>query len=307
MTDGVYRASSQHCPECRELLRDHDSRLVCDSCHGMLLSLEDLQASIHEIDGGDAAIEVRDRLATNTPCPRCGSALETCTLTIGDALLGIGVRWCARDGAWMPRDMLVAAYANAGRRKHRRLQTFGTSAHSKNVLTGAPSGGRAGPPADAGMVAVIQSATNPFAHATLAISSWAGPRTHTVFVSAHRGHALKCSSCGDAPLQFAGDRWVCATCHGSFVEDAALVAMVEEMTGAPWQLPVPEGPVAARRCPVCNAAMHAEPIETVAIERCHGHGVWFARDALAGVLEHAGHPVEVGGWLHRLFHLGHGR
>lgn len=299
-----YRDSALRCPHCGGGLRDHESRLVCDACDGMLLPLDDLATSIHEIDGGDAPVELRDRAPLAAACPRCGGNLETGTIAIGSAVLGTDLVCCPVDGVWMPRDTLVAAYANAGRRKHRLWQSFGTSADGSVALTGAPSGGRAGPPAGVGMVAVIQADSNPFAHADLAISQWQRPRVHTVFVTAYRGRKLTCSTCGGAPLAFEGDRWVCATCHGSFVEDAALIAMVEEMSGTPWQLPAPEGAAGARTCPVCAAPMRTEAIEAVTIDRCHGHGVWFAPSALAGMLEHAAQPAKVGGWLHRLFHRG---
>jgi Zn-finger nucleic acid-binding protein len=48
--------------------------------------------------------------------------------------------------------------------------------------------------------------------------------------------------------------------------------------------------------------MIAEPLATVAIDRCGVHGVWFDCGELASALEHIGEPPGgLGSWLKRLF------
>jgi hypothetical protein len=102
-----------------------------------------------------------------------------------------------------------------------------------------------------------------------------------------------------------------------FVETAALEAMVSEMANEPWRLPPPAPPTIAptegdpyradggadgRPCPSCGVGMIAEPLATVAIDRCGVHGVWFDCGELASALEHIGEPPGgLGSWLKRLF------
>lgn len=206
----------------------------------------------------------------------------------------------------MPREALVAIYAAAGQRARaehaRAARPYGA------VMSSSLQGkGRTAPPVGTGMVAVIQGSSNPFSHGgELAISHWesARPLVHTVFVTAYRGYRLICPVCSGQPLAFEGDRWVCVRCAGSFVEDAALVAMISDIAHVPWELPATSAAAGTRPCPVCKTAMAAERLEEVQVDRCAGHGVWFDDRELAAALEHAGTAERPHGWLHRLFHRG---
>jgi Zn-finger nucleic acid-binding protein len=129
------------------------------------------------------------------------------------------------------------------------------------------------------------------------------PVTHTAFVSAFRGKQLSCPKC-NAALAFEGDRWDCKTCAGTFVEDAALMAMVSDILKTPWGMPPVSGTAGAAACPVCATAMTVERLASTTIDRCERHGVWFDEDELATVLlETSGEqePHGIGAWIKRLF------
>jgi hypothetical protein len=143
------------------------------------------------------------------------------------------------------------------------------------------------------------------ASSALAISNWHDhrPRVHTLFVSAHKDRRLGCPACKETALSYQGHRWGCATCAGSFVENAALAAMIAEMSQQPWAAPAVSGAPGDRACPLCGAAMLVELLEAVTIDRCADHGVWFDDEELQAALHHAGAPpLGIGGWLKQLFH-----
>ena len=285
----VFRDSGRACPRCDGAsLREHDGRLVCDECDGLLLGEAELATSIHELDHKDDPIVARPTAQADAPCPKCGDPMQTCDLFVGTHAIGGGFLRCARDGIWMPRDVMVSLYTWASRRTdhHGHARPYGS------VIQPALAGlGRAAPPPGAGMVGVLQGIRDAFSHGSdLLISqtqrSW--PKTHTVFVSALRGNRLTCPVCQGHPLSFQGERWGCERCNGSFVENPALVEMVTAMTNAPWDLPEAVGKAGERKCPACAGAMLREIVETVAIDRCAAHGVWFDADELQKLLEQAG-------------------
>lgn len=102
---------------------------------------------------------------------------------------------------------------------------------------------------------------------------------------------------------FQGDRWTCATCLGAFIQEPALTGLVAEMIDGPWELPPPVGSVGPRACPVCTQPMTIETTESVTLDRCAGHGLWFDAGELATTLEHAGglHDGGVRAWVKKLF------
>jgi ribosomal protein S27AE len=301
------------CPRCGEAAVDaRDGHLVCDACDGMLIGADEVASAIHDIDDADATPALREPQPATSACPRCATAMQTVTLAFGTHVLGGGFLSCAQHGVWMPREALVAAYAMAGQRARAAREKTGGSHYApvmSSSLQGGSKGfdrGRSGPPPGAGMVAVIQPTnSNPFAHGgELAISGWERPypMVHTLFVSKYRGYRMRCAACGGNPLEFEADRWVCTRCKGSFVENAALVAMISGMTGELFELPAETGSPRERACPVCATTMIATQLEGVAIERCADHGVWFHDHALAAALQHAAEPGAKPSWLHRLFH-----
>jgi Zn-finger nucleic acid-binding protein len=304
MTD-VYRTSGFMCPSCENSsLREFSNRLVCDECNGMLIEEDDFAASIHELDGKSEALAISDEEPSTQACPKCTRAMTSCHLAVGGLKLKGAFKRCDRDGVWFPRDAMTAAFARASRSVAGR-----GSGGSANGFSGVP-----GTTATGGMNGALQSISSAFgggvaASDRLAIGHWrdSRPRVHTLFVSAHKDKTLGCPVCKETKLTFVGDRWACATCDGCFVEDAALAAMVMEMTNAPWDVPPMTGAGSDRMCPVCEAPMTVEVLEAVTIDRCSPHGVWFDDTELQTALHHASAPpAGVGSWIKQLFHR-HGK
>lgn len=268
----------------------------------MLLADDDLAKSIHELDGRSGGVTVTVEGPAGKACPRCAGELQLARVAVSQIVLHGSLMRCERDGVWVPQGVLAGAFALASRRGHAG-NAHGTRAY------GGVSGGLPFPGAGRAGVTVDSRAgfgSGP-ASAGLAIGQWADsrPRVHTLFVSAYKDRALGCPACKDTKLHFQGDRWACAACGGCFVEDAALSAMVIEMTGRPWQPPAVQGGPGERACPVCDKPMLVEVLEAVTIDRCEGHGVYFDPDELQTALAHAAEPHHVGSFLQRLFRRHH--
>ncbi len=291
----VYRTSGFQCPSCPSSpLREFGRRLVCDECNGMMIEADDFAASIHELDGGTEPLEIADPQPQAKACPRCTREMSSCTLAIGKLSLKGRFMRCDRDGVWMPRESMTAVFARASHRP----RTGGFS-----IAREVPGTGDGGGIADA--MNGIDNAFGSPASKRLAISQWrdARPRVHTLFVSAYKDRRLGCPVCKETRLLYHGDRWSCGTCSGSFVENAALTAMVEEMTAQPWEIPALSGAGSDRHCPVCTELMTVEVLEAVTIDRCAPHGVWFDDSELQTALHHASSPDRgVGSWIKQLFH-----
>jgi ribosomal protein S27AE len=293
------------------LLREFHGRLVCDECAGMQIASDDFAASLHEIDGATDPLEVVRLGVSSVGCPQCPHPMTTCTLRLGSLALAGTFLGCARHGIWIPREAMTAAFARVSRRGgFRGLGAVGAGGGGQDrgggggapAIANVPSGhgGMSGP------MASIRGAFSAGAPASsrLAISHWQArrPRVHTLYVSAHKDRRLGCPACRDRVLGYHGDRWTCEGCGGGFVENAALVAMIEEMANGPWALPDASGTPGERPCPICSAAMVVEPFEGVTIDRCSEHGVWFDDSELQAALHHvADPPTGLGAWLKRLF------
>jgi len=318
---GVFRTSPFVCPTCASPLREFQHRLVCDACSGMLIDLDDLATSIQELDGSTDAPVLADATPDRATCPRCEQPMQSCAVSIGSLNVGGRLLSCARDGVWVSRDAMVALFARVSRRGGFRglgaVHHGGDAGGSAAGLSGSDTASFVAnmPSVHSGMSAAIGSIASAFsagapATAGLAISSWRAPHVHTLLVSAYRDHHLACPACGDRALAYVGSRWACEACRGSFVEYAALAAMITEITFEPWDPPPMSGAPGERRCPICSEAMHVDAIEATAIERCGDHGVWFADHHLEEALQHAssaphhaaGAPTHgIVGWLRRLF------
>jgi Zn-finger nucleic acid-binding protein len=294
------------CPCCpASSLREFHDRYVCDTCNGMLIRADDFVAAIHEIDGASDPLAFQGSVDAGVACPSCALGMKRSKATIGALELADPIMHCERDGLWVARDALTAAFARVSRRERMRRGP-GLSRIDGGVYAPVTSGGIA-----AAMSSIHEAFTSRTpATSGLAISQWqsARPRVHTLFVSTYKERRLGCPSCKEAALDYRGDRWDCRTCAGSFVENAALSAMVTDMTNSPWELPIVEGKPGERECPVCAAPMLVEVLEAVTSDRCASHGVWFDAHELQDALHHAstGEPTSVGGWLKRLFHR-HGK
>ena len=301
MTDVIAR----RCPSCsHKPLRVFEHHLVCDACNGMLMPVGDFEAAVHEIDHACGPLGFDDAREAGKPCPCCGGAMSEATVSIGGFPFPEPMLRCQQDGLWVSQACLAAVFARFSR--HVRIGGGAGPARSPEVYAPVTSGGIA-----AAMASIQEAFTSSqAASAGLAISRWhrTKPRVHSLFVSAYKDRRLGCPSCREVELDYCGERWACETCRGSFVENAALTAMVMDMTNAPWELPRVDGKVGERGCPMCGAAMLVEVLEAVTIDRCPAHGVWFDDHELEDALHHAGtgSPTSIGGWLKRLFHR-HGK
>jgi Zn-finger nucleic acid-binding protein len=270
MTD-PYRSIGYACPICREVaMREVGPRLVCDSCGGMLIAIDDFTDVAHAgevpkfIDDGASALE----------CPRCAAVMRGCRLEVSALAFEHALGRCERHGVWFPGGALFDIFAKIGAAGHTGAgagRTYGGVGHQ--------------------YVPMYQPRPRPLP-SRIPASRVAGLR-------------LACPVCDGSALALEADRWTCARCSGAFVENAALVAMVTEMTRGPWEMPPPHGPEGTRACPVCTLAMQVEELEHTTIDRCPEHGVWFDPKELGDALHHAGGVGHrgVAAWLKRLIHV----
>jgi hypothetical protein len=289
----TYRDDPRPCPSCERPLYEHGDQLVCDSCHGTLLPIDRLAASLTELDRQPDPILVRDPTPERVKCPRCTNAMSWVSLQRGPHLLPGRFLCCTEHGAWVPRESIVSTYARASRGDRRMPGPSDTRGAAGNAYMDVH-------PQAVGFRAVRDA----FQVSTPTIGQYELPRpiVHQMFVSAFRGHRLTCPTCAGAALEFAGDRWACATCAGTFVEDAALVAMISDILHTAWEMPPAAGAPGERKCPVCADAMTVEMFESITVDRCSKHGQWFDAEELGQALLHAGDPPRhMAGWLKRLF------
>jgi len=253
---------------CREVaMREIGSRLVCDSCGGMYVTVDEFTNVLGAgedpkfIDDGAGALD----------CPRCAQAMRACRLEVGTVELDAPLARCERDGVWFPGGALEAIFAKVGAAGHKGA---GSARYYGGVGTQ--------------YVRMYQPKGKPIPPA--------------VPTSQFKDRRLPCPVCDGTALELALDRWTCARCNGAFVENASLVVMVSEMIRGPWEMPPLHGAEGTRACPVCTLAMAVEQFETVTIDRCPEHGMWFDPAELGAALEHAsgiGQHRGVGAWLKR--------
>jgi Zn-finger nucleic acid-binding protein len=265
-----FRTAPLPCPVCHTGLREFGRRLVCDSCGGMQLDIDDFGANT------DAVEDVRlvDDGTTTLVCPRCLAQMRGGFVQVAGRRFDHQVAHCERDGMWISAEALEDIFTRVGRNMHR----------------GGGEGRTYGGTGTVGYVRLYDPRRKPIQRAP--------------WTSAFAGRDLACPRCVAQLLHLEHDRWSCGDCKGAFVENAALVAMVGEMTGSPWELPPPTGGEGTRTCAVCTATMLVEQLEGVEIDRCPDHGIWFDPAELADALRHASkidEPHGLGAWLKRLF------
>lgn len=297
MTDGPFRHSGWHvCPGCGATLREFQSRLACDHCDGILIGYDDLASAIgDQLGEGSPKLIARDGETTQMKCPQCETLLVSCGLSVKLASGKVKEQSsrfarCPKHGLWCGPGVLAAVLAVIGTPGMAKSGTFQPTSTVETGLDGLPT-------------ARSRSASD-----GLAISAWrnrARQRTKTLSpVNAYADRTLGCPVCPGRELRFLGDRYACEQCAGIFVENAAVTALVNEIAPSLWELPAPSGTPGPRACPVCRELLIVEELETVAIDRCGAHGVWFDPTELASMLEHASRNVHHGGlrrWLARLF------
>jgi Zn-finger nucleic acid-binding protein len=290
MTD-AYRTAGYVCPTCPESapLREFGTRLVCDACDGIQLSLEDFARQVPHVE-----VRVIDDGRAALPCPRCGLQMRGCFLAAGKRQLEQPLVRCERDGIWFGDGALQVMYEEIG--------------------SGGNVGGRGGAGrGDGGFGHLYGGAAGrrplPRASRKPAEHAAAPP-------SALQGHRLTCPNrdCHGRTLFLESGRWRCDRCEGAFIEDAVLAAFVAEMVSEPWTVPPPAGQPGERRCPACASALTVEQLEGATVDRCAEHGVWFDPTELEAALQHAAgvdpqapHAASVSWWRRLVEALRSGR
>lgn len=77
-----YRDAHQSCPACNAKLRAFRDRLVCDTCGGVMLSIEDLRNAIAELTGLEPTVSYRNEAPGKRRCPHCTEAMTTAKLIL---------------------------------------------------------------------------------------------------------------------------------------------------------------------------------------------------------------------------------
>ena len=123
-------------------------------------------------------------------------------------------------------------------------------------------------------------------------------------INAYADRTLACPVCTTTELAFFGDRYACAQCTGTFVQNAAFEAMAMDIANHFFELPPATGEPGPRACPVCSTPMLVETLDAVPIDRCGAHGIWFDGNELTVALERASGQFQHGwrAWLRRVFH-----
>lgn len=270
-------------------MREFGGRLICDACEGMLLSVEDFQHACEDLIGSSTPVELFDRVASKDEhppvCPRCQGAMGTCRVRVKGKKLRGSFSYCEHDGLWFGRDVLPDAFATLTRKLVGYVGGYKQGDHTRRMF---------------------QPTTPGDASDGLSIASWRNrPRKRTPTltpINIYGDRPLPCPACRTRDLRFLADRYGCDECHGVFVQNAALVGLVADMTSELWDLPAPTGAPGPRACPVCAELLVVEVLEGASIDRCATHGIWFDPSELEQVLKATGEPPSgVIGWLRRLF------
>jgi Zn-finger nucleic acid-binding protein len=285
----VYRTAAMLCPACSSPLREYQHRYCCDACEGILIELADFELACLDMTT-EAKVEIFDRApskAEHPPiCPICTQPMGTCRVKVGTKWIDGDITTCERHGLWFDEGVMAGVFALVSRAIIGHVAgTKGGGHHTRRLFQERASGD---------------------ASEGLSIAAWRSrPRKRSPTltpVNAYRDQKLPCPRCTGRELSFLADRYGCDACHGVFVENAALEALVADMTSKPWQMPAPVGTPGGRACPICASALGVETLEGASIDRCEAHGVWFDPDELESVLQHAASPpTGVIGWLRRLF------
>jgi Zn-finger nucleic acid-binding protein len=289
-----YRVAGFRCPTCSRSsaapLREFKNRLCCDECHGILIDDDDYIASCSDLCNADLHLAFAGETQTETPCPRCERAMTKCTVTLTPIKVGADALRCERDGLWFADGTLAGVFAQVGRRARAQKGKYYATSNRPTGLDGLPM------------------PTGGAATAGLVIGQWRNrPRRRGQTASPinlYRDQRMACPRCRASELRFFGDRYACEKCSGTFVQDAALEAMIMDVSKDLYDLPAPVGEPGSRACPVCGKPMVVEELEHVPIDRCADHGIWFDPNELTIALEHASHQFDPHGlraWMKKLF------
>ncbi|HEY4180644.1 MAG TPA: hypothetical protein VGM90_27555 [Kofleriaceae bacterium] len=98
------------CPACSSKLREFQSRLVCDACEGMMMSLADLSRGIFEMTSLEPALSFDKEVDGKRRCPHCDQAMKRCEVRID--LEGhiekphVELDRCETHGLWFDKEEL---------------------------------------------------------------------------------------------------------------------------------------------------------------------------------------------------------
>lgn len=108
-------------------------------------------------------------------------------------------------------------------------------------------------------------------------------------VPVYRDSFFRCPRCR-TELEAAGRARGCRGCRGVWIEEATLIEMVRAMhNGAETAgLQFHDRAGDGLPCPSCGDGMAPVTLETIDVDRCGTHGVWFDADELEGALHRAG-------------------
>ena len=107
----------------------------------------------------------------------------------------------------------------------------------------------------------------------------------------YRDEFPSCPAC-PGKLEVDGARLRCGACKGVLVPVAQVEQMLHDM--APDDLRTLDARITARfadaprSCPRCGTPLRPMELETISVDRCDQHGLWFDTDHLAWMLEVAG-------------------
>lgn len=109
-----YRDRRLTCPACGATLREFRTRQVCDACDGMLLTLPDLAAAVHDLTSIEPTFEFRDEAPGKRACPDCAAPMSTCKLRIVlDTELADpkpALDRCTEHGLWFDGEELAGVF-----------------------------------------------------------------------------------------------------------------------------------------------------------------------------------------------------
>jgi Zn-finger nucleic acid-binding protein len=77
------------------------------------------------------------------------------------------------------------------------------------------------------------------------------------------------------------------TCGGTWLSEAKLVEMAQDIKGSMVALPWEKRDGKSRACPECKTEMLTVRLGSVDLDRCTAHGIWFDADELQRVLHDA--------------------
>jgi Zn-finger nucleic acid-binding protein len=122
MSGGYRDAATATCPACAIALTPVQQRLVCESCHHLLIPRAELDEALFEVGG--QGVELVEGAARAEGCPRCASPLVTCRVRVTGVpakllrshTVELGeVAACREHGVWLSQDALATMLATVGR------------------------------------------------------------------------------------------------------------------------------------------------------------------------------------------------